>query len=397
MAEAGGTCYDGLYEAAEEGIDTVKLIFGSWRIALRQSEGAVLSILVCLALLFAAALAVVRVSPPPEPVKLGLVSLDESPMPASLIASVVAERFEGVATVALLSPQERTDGFAAVLTLPQGFWRSIMTGENFVPALTVNAASPLEGLWIGQLAQSAGRTLLGAQSAVGGLLSAMKAQGLSDEEIERRLLTADMALLEHYLTRKGVFESETLHATGSVLAAQYYGGSAVSFGLFSLMFLLFPPLYALRQFADLSQRRHETFISCLLTAVTLFMLLCPLGLLARGAPSAALRSSSSLLLMLLCAALLTLCVAVFRSLAACAAAVTGLSLIQALFGGGLLPEPLLPLSLAPLGRWLPLSLMRRLIIDAAFGAGFADAPAVLLWCALCVGCALALWLRREAV
>lgn len=374
----------------------MKLVFQGWRIALRQSAGAVLSILICLALLFAAALATVHAASPPEPVRLGLISLDESSMPAELIASVVAQRFEGVATITLLSPKESADGYAAVLTLPKGFWRSIMTGENFAPALTVSAASPLEGLWIGQLAQSAGRTLLGAQSAVGGLLSAMQAQGLSDKEIEQKLFAADMALLERYMTRKGLFESQTLHATGSVPAARYYGGSAVSFVLFSLLFLLFSPLHALWRFGDLSQRRHETFFSCLLAAVTLFALLCPLGLLLLGAPLAALLSPSSLLLILLCAALLTLCAAAFRSLAACAAAVMGLSLVQALFGGGLLPEPLLPLALSPLCRWLPLSLMRRLIIDAAFGAGFSDTPTVLLWCALCIIGALALWLRREA-
>ncbi len=373
----------------------MKLVFQGWRIALRHSTGAVLSMLLCLALLVMAAMAALHATPPPEPVKLGIVSLDDSSMPATLISSVVASRFEGVATVALLSPQEDTDGFAAVLTLPRGFWRSIMTGENLVPALAVNVSSPLEGLWISQLAQAAGRTLLGAQNAVGGMLAAMYAQGLSDDEIDQKLFSADMALMESYLTRKGLFDSQTLHATGNVPAVQYYGGSAVSFVLFSLLFLLFSPLYALRQFASFSQRRGETFASCLLTAVTLFALLCPLGLLVLGAPPTAVLRGSGLLLILLCASLLTLCVSVFRSPAACAAAVTGLALVQALFGGGLLPEALLPPSLAPLCGLLPLSLMRRLIIDAAFGAGFADIATALIWCALCTTAALALWMRRE--
>lgn len=381
-------------EIIKEG-DTVKLVFQSWRIALRYSAGAVLSILVSLTLLVMAALAVVRTAPPPEPIKLGIVSLDDSSMPATLISSVLDSRLEGVATVALLSPQEDTDGFAAVLTLPQGFWRSIMTGENLAPALTVNVSSPLEGLWISQLARVAGRTLLGAQNAVGGMLAAMEAQGFSDDEIDQTLFSADMALMESYLTRKGLFESQTLHATGSVSATQYYSGSAVSFVLFALLFLLFTPLYALRQFASFSRRRRETFVGCLLAAITLFALLCPLGLLVLGAPPAALRGVSSLLVILLCASLLTLCASAFRSSAACAAAVIGLALIQALFGGGLLPEALLPPSLTPLCRLLPLSLMRRLVIDSAFGAGFSDITAVLVWCVLCTGGALALWLRRE--
>lgn len=373
----------------------MKLVFQGWRIALWHSLGAVLSILMCLALLFSAALAVLHAAPEPEPVKLAVVSLDDTAMPATLISSVVAARFEGVATVALLGPNDSTDGFAAVLTLPQGFWNSIMTGENLAPALTVNVSSPLEGLWIQQLAQAAGRTLLSAQSAVGGMLSAMYAEGLSDEEINHRLLSADMSLMESYLTRKGLFDSRTLLATGDVPVLAYYGGSAVSFVFFSLLFLLFPPLYALRQFADFSQRRPETFISCFLTAITLFALLCPLGVIALGAPIKNILGGSGLLLILLCSSLLILCTAAFRSTAACAAAVTGLALIQVLFGGGLLPEVLLPSPLTPLCRLLPLSLMRRLIIDSALGAGFSDTLAALLWCILFTGGALLLWLRKE--
>lgn len=373
----------------------MKLIFQGWRIALRHSLGAVLGILVCLALLFAAALVVLQTAPKPEPVKLAIVSLDDSPMPATLISSVVASRFEGVATVTLLEADDSVDGFAAVLTLPQGFWSSIMTGENRAPALTVNVSSPLEGLWIRQLAQSAGRTLLGAQNAVGGMLSAMYAEGLSDDEIDKKLLTADMALMESYLTRKGLFDSQTLRATGNVSAMQYYGGSAVSFALFSLLFLLFPPLYTLRQFSTLSQHRHETFAACLLAAVTLFALLCPLGVMVLGTPVKNMSVGSGILLIVLCASLLVLCAAAFRSPAACAAAVTGLGLVQALFGGGLLPEALLPPPLTPLCRLLPLSLMRRLALDAAFGVGFSDVAATLLWCALFTGGALLLWLRKE--
>lgn len=185
----------------------MKLVFQGWRIAIWHSLGAVLNILICLALLFASALAVLRTAPKPEPVNLAILSLDDSCMPATLISSVMASRFEGVATVVLLKPNDNTNGYAAVLTLPQGFWNSIMTGENLAPALTVNVSSPLEGLWIRQLAQAAGRTLLSAQNAVGGMVSAMYAGGLSDDEINQKLLSADMALMESYLTRKGLFDS----------------------------------------------------------------------------------------------------------------------------------------------------------------------------------------------
>ncbi|MDF3005019.1 MAG: hypothetical protein K0S22_1491 [Oscillospiraceae bacterium] len=374
----------------------MKLVFQGWRIAIWHSLGAVLNILICLALLFASALAVLRTAPKPEPVNLAILSIDDSSMPATLISSVMASRFEGVATVVLLKPNDNTDDYAAVLTLPQGFWNSIMTGENLAPALTVNVSSPLEGLWIRQLAQAAGRTLLSAQNAVGGMVSAMYAEGLSDDEINQKLLSADMALMESYLTRKGLFDSQLLRTTGDVTAIAYYGGSAVSFVFFALLFLLFPPLYALRQFAAFSRRRCETFASCILTAITLYAMLCPLGIIALGTPIQKILGGSSLLLILLCASLLVFCTATFKSTPACAAAVTGLALIQALFGGGLLPQAMLPPSLLPLCRLLPLSLMRRLTIDSAFGVGFSDTAATLLWCIFFTGSALLLWWRKEA-
>ena len=374
----------------------MKLVFQGWRIAIRHSLGALLNILICLALLFALAIAVLRTAPKPEPVSFAIRSLDDSSMPATLISSVMASRFEGVATVVLLNPNDSTSGYAAVLTLPQGFWNSIMTGENLVPALTINVSSPLEGLWIRQLAQAAGRTLLSAQSAVGGMVSAMYAQGLSDDEINQKILSADMALMESYLTRKGLFDSELLRPTGDVTAMAYYGGSAVSFVLFSLLFLLFPPLYALRQFAAFSQRRRETFTSCIFTAITLYAIICPLGIIALGAPIQNILGGSGLLLILLCASLLVFCAAAFKSTPACAAAVTGLALIQALYGGGLLPQAIMPSTLLPLCRLLPLSLMRRLTIDSAFGVGFSDTTVALLWCVLFTGSALLLWQRKEA-
>ncbi|MFV0497379.1 MAG: hypothetical protein ACK5L0_04290 [Candidatus Fimivivens sp.] len=375
----------------------MKLILQGWRIALRHSLGAMLSILACLALFFTAVFAILNNAPTPDPVKLAVISLDGDARSATLLSSIMTANLKGVATVTLLEPDENTDDYAAVLTLPQGFWHSVMTGENLAPALTVNVSSPLEGLWIRQLAQSAGRTLLNSQSAIGSLLSAMSAEQLSNEDIDQKLFSANMTLMESYMTRKGLFDSHVLHATGEVSVTEYYGGAAVSFVFFSLLFLLFPPLYMLRRFGGFSQRRHETFVGCALTAITLFAILCPLGILALGAPIQNAGRISCFVLVLFCASLLTFCAAVFSSTATCAAAVTGLAWIQALVGGGLLPAALLPPALAPLSRLLPLSLMRRLTIDAAFGAGFSDTGIALLWSILLTGSAFLLWSRKAGV
>lgn len=54
---------------------------------------------------------------------------------------------------------------------------------------------------------------------------------------------------------------------------------------------------------------------------------------------------------------------------ACAAASVGLTLGQALFGGGFFPEALLPPVLFRLAGWLPLTLRRSALGAACFGAG----------------------------
>lgn len=374
----------------------MRLILQGWRIALRRSIGSVCCIIACLMLLTAVVSVILKTEPQPEPVNIAVICQDDSPLVISIITSVVDSRFEGLVTITLLQDIAKAKDYSAILTLPEGFWDSIMTGENLSPTLAINVSSPLEGLWVRQLAESAARTLSHSQNAMGGIFASMHYDGLSYDEISNKMFAADLALMESYIDHKSDFKSKTLLTTGNVSAIQYYGGSAVSFVIFMLMFMLFKPLYELRQFSSFSNRRSETFASCLLTSLTLSLLMCSLGVFALSAEPKNILSGNSILLILLTASLLTACAATFNSAASCAAAVSGFAMLQALFGGGLLPESLLPPSFGVLCRVLPLSLMRRLFTAAAFRSDFSDAVLVLIWCALLLLGSRLLWNRKGA-
>lgn len=371
----------------------MRLVFHGWRIALLRSLEAVAVVLICLLLLLATTAVLLPNASVPDPVKIAVICPEDSPMAAALISSMAASRFDGLATLDVISVTDTAADYAAVLTLPEGFWESIMTGENLSPSLVINVSSPLEGLWVRQLAESSARTLTQAQNATGALIAAYQAEGLSYNEISAKLFDANLTFINGFLDRKGHFKSEILSPTGSVSAAQYYGSSVIAFLLFALLFLFFTPLHALRRFAAFSQRRTETFIACLLTAFTLSLPLSVLGALALKAEFK--NFAYLLLLTLLVAAILTLCATAFKSPATCAAAISGLALLQALFGGGILPESLLPPSLGTLCHVLPLSLMRKLLASAAFSVRFTDYASVLIWCALLIGAAYLLWNRKE--
>ena len=373
----------------------MRLVFIGWRIALRQSLGAVCAILASLLVLIPTIAVLLSAAPKPAPAKIAVVCPEDSSLAASLITTMMDARYQGLATLDVLDRAPSSTGYAAVLTLPEGFWDSIMTGENLSPSLVINVSSPLEGLWIRQLTESAARTLTSAQAATGGLVAAYTASGLSQEEISTRVFNANLLMMESFLNRKGLFSSQMLSSTGSIPPLAYYGSAGLSFMLFALLFLLYGPLYALRRFGVISRCRNRTFSACLLAAFSLSLPLCSLGVAVLG--RGGIKSYTCLLMLsVMLTSLLAACTAVFNNPAACAAAVTGLALLQALFGGGLLPEALLPPTFGVFCRVLPLSLMRRLVAAAAFNAGFSDNAVVLFWCIALFGTAWLLWHRKGA-
>lgn len=375
----------------------MRLVFRGFFTAFKRGLLSLTAICLCLFLALAAiGAAASQTKSAAKAVEIAVISEEKDAVAVSLIESLVSSQFNGIAKIRLCQTEEQAEGCAAVLTLPNGFWKSLMTGENLSPTLAIKAASPFEGLWIRQLAESAARLLTRAQHTMSGLYAAMKADGLSDFEIDKALFSADMTMLNDYLTRKGRFESVELSATGAINAARYYLSSAAAFISFCMLFMFFTPLKELKLFGRISQSRWRCYAAAFLASTALCALMLLLMLFALGANINAVFSLKTAAAVFFTASQLILLATAAPNLPSAAAICAGLSLVQALFGGIIIPEALLPQALSPLFGVLPLSLMRRLTADIAFGAGFGDFAAMLAWCTAFTALSVLLWQREEA-
>ena len=369
----------------------MRLIFTASIIALKRSMLIVLSAALCLSLLAAVA---VPTAQPPQ-VKLAIINQDKDPFATSVIKMLINKQFSGVLSAEFFENEKDTQNCAAVLILPNGFFKSVMTGENISPKVYINVSSPLEGLWIGALAKSASRLLSSAQNVVSAIYAAIKEDNVPPEQAEEMIVLLNGILLNDYLSRKGRFESVLLSATGAVSAVEYYISAAAAFLLFTISFLLFDPISQLKVFGAISKKPIHcfcaAFLSCLLTAFAL----TALSVIAVSQnPKLLLTSSFFVCSLLLCGVML-----IFPCLSQnggfCAALSCGFCLIQAIFGGLLLPEALLPQPLANLCGFLPLSIMRRAFAHTAYNCGFESMAAALLWCALLLSLSFILWFKKE--
>ncbi|MBP1577627.1 MAG: hypothetical protein J6C75_04010 [Oscillospiraceae bacterium] len=375
----------------------MRLIFTSTAIAVKKALISLLALLLCILPIAGIAAAAVSSSPDAmKAIEIAVISEDNEPMAVSLIDSVVNTRFKGLAQIKLCENEQQAKGCAAVLTLPNDFWQSLMTGENLSPTLVIKAASPFEGLWLRQLANSAARLLNRAQNAMGALYAAMRADGLSDDEINRAIFACDMAMVNDYLTRKGRFDSVEISATGSLGAAEYYLCSAAAFVIFSLLFIFYSPIADIKSFGRFSLSQKRCFISAAISSLILCTVLIFAALAILGVDSAQIFSLKTAFAVVFCSALLLFSVTFMPNMPACAAFCFGITLTSALFGGGFIPEALLPEAFSPLYALLPFSLMRRLFADIAFSAGFENTLSVVLWCSLLITFSAFGWLREGA-
>lgn len=372
----------------------MRLIISSSLIFLKRSLRIILCAMLCL-LSVAVLLSVLFVNHDFQPAKLAIINGDGSGYMEPIINSVIDSGFKGLLSVEFCDSVEQSDGCTAVLTLPEGFFESVMTGENIVPTLTVNVSSPLEGAWISALARNAARLLSSAQHVIRAVNEAMLSDSIPFEQRQKLIFYTDIELLDDYLTRKGRFESIELSSTGELSPIQYYAASGVSFILFTLVFLVFSPIKELKSFSDFSQRKKSCFAAVFFSCIFLSLTLTAVGILAmRAKPSDILSPGFFIASLLLCSMMLFFPIAT-QDPAGCAAISFGFCLIQAVFGGGLLPEALLPSTLADISSFMPLSVMRHLLADAAFGCGYSGYTVAAVWCVLTTLCCLLLWMRKE--
>ena len=136
--------------------------------------------------------------------------------------------------------------------------------------------------------------------------------------------------------------------------------------------------------------------AALASCFLLSLALTALGFLSMCGDPAQLVSPAFFMAALLLSLIMLLFPSITADHAGCAALSFGLCLIQAAFGGGILPEALLPEVLAKISVFMPLSIMRRLLSDAAFGCGFDQTAAAVVWCVLMLVICAAFWLGKGA-
>ena len=371
----------------------MRFVFSAVFIALKRSVSVVLCAALCLAstaAVFTAAMPAVK----HKPAKIAVVNLDDSAIMLPLITSMLESRMEGLLKAEILDEGQSTEHYAAVLVLPEGFFASVMNGENLVPDLTVNASSAFEGLWISSLAETAASVITKAQNVVGAVNTASDRAGLSSDERDKVIMSLNAHLLNDYLTRKGRFESVTLSATGKITAAQHYISAAASFFCFVMAFLLFPPIKELRKFAAFSGKKYDCLISAAINCMILSLLITAFAVAAVGNAIDILSFGFAKASLLLFSVLLFF-PSVTDSAASCAAVCCAGCLFQAVFGGAVLPEALMPETLAAASRFFPMSVFRRVLADTAYRCGF-DGDAILFgWCLLLISVSFLCWLRKE--
>lgn len=283
----------------------------------------------------------------------------------------------------------------AVLTIPDGFLESVLNGENRSPILLVKLESPLEAMWLRQMAISGARALTGAQHSIyAALEQAQSTPGMDEQRYNFVLADVNLTFLSAFLQRLALLQTKTLSAVGGLTLFQHYLSAIGICLLFCYGFLFHPAIWHLRRFVQASGAgRFSLFLAgalhlLLLQAVFLLpVLLCFSGGVFFGSFWQTLA-----VLTLLSSGVALFTTLLFPSAGLCSAACLLLTLGQALLGGLLIPLALLPQAFTALAPFLPLWQGAQLL-TAAFGAPLA--PQVPLCMALLFFCgAWLLWMRK---
>ncbi|MEG1205813.1 MAG: ABC transporter permease [Angelakisella sp.] len=167
----------------------------SIKYALKAAALPLVALLLCLLpVLFSGAVH----APMPRP-SVGIRCLDTHPMvPLLTTAVTTSPQVEEFARLHLLAPNESTDGLDAVITLPEGFTESILTGKNLSPTVELRSTG-ISSVYIGELCTAVERYLSSAQAGIYATMEAVPP--LSDAEYTRVLTEINLQYVSLFLNR----------------------------------------------------------------------------------------------------------------------------------------------------------------------------------------------------
>ncbi len=296
--------------------------------------------------------------------EIAVVNLDSNPLiRLALQSAASAEGLSGLFHLQFVTQEQAQQGsFTSVLTIPEGFLDSILTGENLSPTLELDISTPLEAMWVRQMLQAGADYLTTAQLGVYTVQKSVN-YGIEMSAEEYQLLLADinLTIMRAMLGRLELLEQKTLFASGGLSLPQYYFTALASLLLLCYGFLFQPAIQSLWQFSR--QVQHPTKRRLLLVAAVIHpcFLLCAL-LLAALLPLgfSAVKLTAALMLALLLGSWGGLLSLLHSKESSCAACCILLHLGCGLAGGSFLPLPLMPEIFSRIAPFLPVYQAQRL-------------------------------------
>ncbi|WP_195276891.1 ABC transporter permease [Anaerotruncus rubiinfantis] len=339
----------------------MKLFATAFYIACKHSGRRLLCLLcvfaVCLGLLGAVFSAVPEKSVPKAEV--AIVNLDQNPMSRTLLRSFASmESLSDLFQVSFASPEELDrQHYNAVLTIPDGFLDSVLTGENRSPVLEVDISTPLEAMWVRELAQAGASALTTAQLGVYTVQEAVNyGEGMPRKDYELLLMDVNLTFLKEFLSRLELVAQERLSATGTLSLPLYYAASLCALLFLAYGFLYMPAVRGLKRFAVRARADGMVLFVSAFAHIAVFT--AALGLLlflpACHRFGFTMEKLAAFLLFLLLVSGWTLAICLLtESFSACAAASILLSTGMGLCAGGFLPLALMPAAFTGIAGFLP--------------------------------------------
>lgn len=374
-----------------------KLFWNSFWISFKHSSLRLLCLLCVLLLCTLLLTALFRSFPqsqPPEKAKVAIINLDRSAFSVSMIRMALGDAglSEMIETTDLPPSAESRSEYTAIITIPEGFLESILTGENLSPVVELDWSSPLEAMWVRQMILAGTRALSAAQRGVYAVLEAADwGKGMDEKEYHLLVAEVNMKLLNAFFDKLSLLKDHRMSASGNLTLPQYYACALAALLPFCYGFLFQPAIQNLKRFSLAVQKKWTLFFSGWLHVFLLNALLAlPIFLsFSKGK----FPMIPWLAFGFLAGTNAFLCVLLFPEQGVCAAAHLALATGQALCGGLLLPLALLPAGFSIVAPFLPVWQGMQLLATAmgetaGFGMPFAMGM-------IMVSIAIPLWGKKE--
>lgn len=329
----------------------MKLFKTTFLINLKNTFKQALFLLLVLSIMGALAFAVITMDETEiPPLNIAIVNNDTNPLTSTVIKMATQqESLTTTLSITIVNDRaELTDDYTAVITLPDGFLESIMSGENLAPTVELTTSSPMETMIVRQMADAGTRYLSSGQAGIYGVLRATDyGADMSDDDYSKLILSINLVFLDVFIQRLDMFQPIALTLAGPLSILQYVISSLVVTLLLMYGFLFHATVARSKKLSQLFYQKKSVatsaffacFSSIFLAQLGIFLLIVLL-----------LKINLSLTGLILC--LLFACLTTAFSMAVSSLLRSPFSavfsivsvLIMALISGGIFPLEMLPAS-----------------------------------------------------